>query len=57
VPIVGRHTGECREAQVFVSILGASSYAYAEATFTQSLPDWVASHQRALAFYGGCRRC
>ena len=53
VPIVNRHTGEVREAQVFVSVLGASSYTYAEATYTQSLPDWIASHQRALAFYGG----
>lgn len=53
VPIVDRHTGEYREAQVFVCVLGASSYTYAEATYTQSLPDWIASHQRALAFYGG----
>jgi len=53
VPIINRHTGEIREAQVFVSVLGASSYTYAEATYTQSLPDWIASHQRALAFYGG----
>jgi transposase len=30
-----------------------SSYTYAEATYTQSLPDWIASHQRALTFYGG----
>lgn len=53
VPIVDRHTGEIRPAQVFVAVLGASSYTYAEATYTQSLPDWIASHQRALAFYGG----
>ena len=53
VPIVDRHTGEIRQAQVFVSVLGASSYTYAEATHTQSLPDWIAAHQRALAFYGG----
>jgi transposase len=53
VSIVDRHTGEIREAQVFVTVLGASSYTYAEATYTQSLPDWIGSHQRALAFYGG----
>ncbi len=34
-------TGEIREAQVFVATLGASSYSYAEATWTQSLPDWI----------------
>jgi transposase len=33
--------------------LGASSYTYAEATATQQLPDWIASHTRAFAFYGG----
>ena len=53
VPIVDRHTGEIRDAQVFVGVLGASSYTYAEATHTQSLPDWIASHQRMLRFFGG----
>lgn len=53
VPIVDRHTGESRAAQVFVTVLGASSCTYAEATYSQSLPDWIASHQRALTFYGG----
>ena len=52
-PIVDRHTGEIRDAQVFVGVLGASSYTYAEATHTQSLPDWIASHQRMLRFFGG----
>ena len=33
--------------------MGASSYTYAEATWTQSLPDWIGSHTRALAFMGG----
>jgi transposase len=36
-----------------VAVLGASNYTYAEATWTQSLPDWIASHQRAFAFFGG----
>jgi transposase len=53
VPVICRHTGEIRQAQVFVAVLGASSYTYAEATWTQSLPDWVASHQRMFRFYGG----
>ena len=53
VPIVDRHTGEVRDAQVFVGVLGASSYTYAEATWTQSLPDWIGSHQRMLRFFGG----
>lgn len=53
VPVVDPTTGELREAQVFVAVLGASSYTYAEATWTQALPDWIASHQRALRYFGG----
>jgi hypothetical protein len=53
VPIVHATTGELRQAQVFVAVLGASSYTYAEATWTQELPQWIASHQRAFAFFGG----
>ncbi len=51
--IIDARTGEARPAQVFVSVLGVSSYTYAEATWTQSLPDWIGSHVRAFEFYGG----
>jgi transposase len=37
-------------------VLGASSYTYAEATWTQTLPDWIGAHARALAFFGGVPR-
>lgn len=53
VPVICRNTGEIRRAQVFVAVLGASSYTFAEATWTQSLPDWIASHQRTFRFFGG----
>ena len=53
IDIVCRETGEIRGAQIFVAVLGASSYTFAEATYTQSLPDWIGSHQRALQFFGG----
>ncbi len=53
VPVVDRSTGELREAQIFVAVLGASNYTYAEATGTQGLPDWIGSHQRTFAFLGG----
>ena len=46
-------TGEVRTVELFVAVLGASNYTYAEATLTQQLPDWLGSHQRALAFFGG----
>jgi transposase len=48
-----RSTGALREAQIFVAVLGASNYTYTEATWTQTLPDWTASHVRAFAFFGG----
>src|SRR5713226_6042162 len=46
-------TGEVITVELFVAVLGASNYTYAEATRTQQVPDWVASHQRAFAFFGG----
>jgi len=51
--VVNPATGELRSAQVFVAVLGASSYTYAEATWSQTLPDWIGSHVRAFDFYGG----
>jgi transposase len=51
--VVNPDSGEIRFAQVFVAVLGAGSYTYAEATWSQSLPDWIGSHVRAFEFYGG----
>jgi transposase len=45
--------GGIHQAQIFVAVLGASGYIYAEATMTQSLPDWIESHCRAFKFFGG----
>jgi len=53
VPLVDPATGEIRNAQIFIAVLGASSYTYAEATWSQSLADWIGSHVRAFAFFGG----
>jgi len=46
-------TGERIACELFVAALGASSYTYAEATRSQKVPDFLASHVRALAFIGG----
>lgn len=54
VPIIHARTGEIRDAQVFVGVLGASNYTFAEATLTQSLPDWLGSHARMFEYFGGC---
>jgi transposase len=53
VPVVDSETGEVREAQIFVGVLGASNFTFAEATWSQTLPDWTASHVRMFAYFGG----
>ena len=53
VPIINPQTREVRTAQVFVAVLGASNYTYAEATWSQSLRDWLSSHVRTFEFFGG----
>jgi transposase len=56
VAIVDTTSGLTHQAQIFVAVLGASNYTFAEATLSQSLPDWIASHQRAFEFFGGVTR-
>ena len=53
VPVVDAQTGEVREVEIFVAVLGASNYTYAEAHESQTLPNWLGAHVRALAFLGG----
>jgi transposase len=54
--IVDRLTGEVRRAQIFVAVMGASNFTYVEATWTQTLGDWIGAHTRALAAIGGAPR-
>ena len=51
--IVDRATGERIEVELFVAVMGASNYTYAEATATQRSVDWIASHTRLVEFLGG----
>ena len=53
VPIIDPMTGEVHEAHLFVAALGASSYTYAEARWSETLPDWIGAHVNALDFLGG----
>jgi transposase len=53
VPVVDAGSGEVRETQVFVAVLGASNYTYAEATWDQGLASWTGSHVRAFEYFGG----
>ena len=56
LPIVDGKTGEIREAEIFLGVLGASSYTFAEVTWSQALPDWIGSHVRMFRFFGGVPR-
>ena len=56
VSVTDPETGEIWQAQVFVSVLGASGYLYVEATRGQDLASWLGAHVRALEFYGGAAR-
>jgi hypothetical protein len=51
--LVDRETGELIAVEPFVAVLGASNLTYADATRTQRVADWTASHVRALECFGG----
>ncbi len=53
VPVHDRDTGRVWQAQIFVAVLGASNYAYAEATADQGLESWVGSHVHAFEYFDG----
>ena len=53
IPIHDPASGEVCAAAVFVAVLGASSYTFAEATTGQDLRNWIGSHTRAFEFFGG----
>lgn len=54
--IVDPTTGAVIEVELFVAVLGASNYTFAEATLTQQVPDFVASVTRTFTFFGGVTR-
>lgn len=51
--IVDRSSGEVVDVELFVCVLGASNYTYAEATASQKVSDFVSSHVRAFEYFGG----
>ena len=53
IPIHNPENGDVHPAAVFVAVLGASSYTFAEATTGQDLRNWIGSHMRAWEFFGG----
>lgn len=53
IAITDPKTGEKRKTELFVGCLGASSYTFVEASFSQDLPSWLMSHVRMFEFFGG----
>ena len=53
IPIYDRETGEVTQASLFVAVMGASSYTYAEATASQEMEPWIGAHVRTFEFLGG----
>ncbi len=52
IAIVGAE-GQTRQAHLFVAVLGASNYTYAEATASEGLEDWIGAHVNAFEYFGG----
>ena len=52
IPVKDSNTGEIRQAQLFLAVLGASNYTYVELTWSQDQSDWIASHVRAFDYFG-----
>jgi transposase len=53
MPVVDPETGEIRQAHIFIAVLGASSYCYAEAHWAEDLPNWISGHIAAFEYFGG----
>ena len=53
IPIVNPDTGEFKNAQIFVAVLGASNYTFACASWSQKQQDWINAHVTAFTFFGG----
>ncbi len=54
--VVDPATGEVREVELFVAVMGASNFTYVEAVETQRVADWIGAHVRALSYLGGVPR-
>jgi transposase len=54
--VIDAATGEIQRTEIFVAVLGASSFIYAQATRGQALGDWIGAHVNALNAIGGVPR-
>lgn len=53
VPVVDARTGDIKNAHIFVAVLGASNYTYAEASSSEDLPSWIQAHVHAFSYFEG----
>jgi transposase len=53
IPVHDPLTGQPWQAPLFVAVLGASSYTYAQATRDEQMEAWIQAHIQALEFFGG----
>jgi transposase len=53
VPILERRTGEILPASLFVAVLGASTYTFAQAARSQDLANWIGCHLAAFEYFNG----
>lgn len=54
---INHETGELIEAELFVSVLGASSYIFACAVEDQKVKNFINGNIMAFEYYGGCPEC
>jgi transposase len=53
IDVVDARTGERVAAKLFLAVLGASNYTYAEPALSEELPNWIGAHVRAFEYFGG----
>jgi transposase len=51
--LVNKDTGEIRDVEVFISVLGASQLTYVEGILSQRNEDLISGCERCLFYYGG----
>lgn len=51
--VTNPQTGEVTPVELFVGVLGASNFTFAEATLSQQLDDWLMSHVRMFESFRG----
>lgn len=52
MPVVNPGTGAVRQTQVFVAVLGTSTYTFATISWSQQSEDWLNAHVQAIEFVG-----